>query len=271
MREIPLWLLHSFELPLPLYIGIMIVFPHLSGTLLSFQHLFNSFTTSSLILSPPLLISSIASPSSPAALPSFIIPNAQSTSCLVISSTISSSAPSISTITSFSLCSSLSQLCNSSKYSVHLLLISRGVISISPFLSLMLFPFCLGFLYVLANLNIFFLPCPISPINSSAISFAVLSFSLLFMSFPLFLALTYSSLVCSVLLLSQLLIFIVFSLTASLTSSFHHRVCLFLVPPIHLSPNSFAAVLLINFCNSITSPSLLNSSFNFPSNLSLLS
>src|SRR5215469_11979 len=271
MREIPLWLLHSFKLPLPLYIGIKIVFPHLSGTLLSFQHLFNSFVTSSLTLSPPFLINSITTPSSPAALPSFIIPNAQSTSCLVISSTISSSAPSISTIISFSLCSSFSHLCNSSKYSDHLLLISRGVISISPFLSLMLFPLCLGFLYVLANLNTFFLPCPISPINSSATSFDVLSFSLLFMSSALFLALTYSSLVCSVLLLSQLLIFTFFSLIASLTSSFHHRVCLFLVPPIHFSPNSFAAVLLIISCNSITSPSLLNSSFSFSSYLSLFS
>src|SRR5678815_230383 len=73
----------------------------------------------------------------------------------------------------------------------------------------------------------------------------------------------YSSLASPVLLFNHFLIFSVFFLIASFTSSFHHGVCLFLVPPTHLLPSVSYASSFITSCNLSSSTPLLKVSCIF--------
>src|SRR5678816_1732480 len=101
-----------------------------------------------------------------------------------------------------------------------------------------------------------------SLVISPAILSASIFFALLFILSASFLACTYSSLAAAVLLFSHFLIFPVFTLIAFFTSSFHHGVCLFLVPPTHLLPRVFSATSLMTSCqSSFSSPFLRVSAF----------
>ena len=121
---------------------------------------------------------------------------------------------------------------------------SPGVTIISPSSFFMLITLLFGFLYALANPNIFFLCCFRSSVSSLSNSSPHLCFAIRFSVFTLFLASTYSNLVSKFLCLSHFLNFWDFSHTHFLRSSFHHGECFFFPPPAHFDPRVLSPISL---------------------------